>query len=70
MFYFSLVGVFHALHNMQLSDKHENLLKYMCWNDAYLILGLEYQYMGNCPTNATQISIVAMYVATVDMHTL
>ena len=32
---------------VQLSDKYEKLLKEMCWNDAYLILGLEYQYMVN-----------------------
>ena len=45
--YFPLVGVFHALYTVQLSDKYENLLKEMRWNDAYLILDLEYQYMVN-----------------------
>ena len=41
--YFCSVGVFHALYNMQLSYKHKKVSYEMCWNDAYLILGLEYQ---------------------------
>ena len=64
------VGVFHTLYNVQLSDKHENALKEICWNDAYLILGVEYQYMGNYNNNATHISNVEMHVGMVDMHTL
>ena len=39
-FSFHLVVVFHVLHTVQLSDKYENLLKEICWNDAYMILGL------------------------------
>ena len=39
-FSFHTVYVFHALYIVQLSDKYENLSKEMCWNDAYLILGL------------------------------
>ena len=42
----------------------------MCWNDAYMIIGLEYQYVGNCHNNETQISSVAMNVGIVDIHTL
>ena len=45
--YFRLVVVFYALYTVQLSDKYENILKEMNWNYAYLILGLEDQYMGN-----------------------
>ena len=32
-FSFSSVGILHALYNVKLSVKHENLLKEMCWND-------------------------------------
>ena len=41
------MGVFHALYTFQLSDKYDNILKEMSWNDAYLIFGLEDQYMVN-----------------------
>ena len=66
---FHLVGIFHALYNLQLSDKYEKLLKEVRWNDAYLILGLEHQYVGNYHNNATHISSVVMHVGMVDMHT-
>ena len=69
-FYFRLVGVFHALYTVKLSDKYKNILKEMRWNDAYLILGLKDKYMGNYNINATHISIVAIHVGVVDMHTL
>ena len=42
----------------------------MCWNDAYLIIGMEDQYIGNFDNNSTQISSVAMYAGMVDMHAL
>ena len=42
----------------------------MCWNDAYLILGLKDQYMGNYHNNVTHISSVAVHVGIVDIHTL
>ena len=64
------MGVFRALYTVQLSDKYENALKEMCWNDAYLVLGLEYQYVGNYNNNATQISSVVMHVGVVDIHTV
>ena len=64
------MGIFHALYNVQLSDKYENVLKDMCWNDDYLILSLEVQYMGNYNNNVTRISSVETYVWMVDMHTL
>ena len=41
------MGVFRALYNVQLGDKNENLFKEMCFNDSYLILCLENQYVGN-----------------------
>ena len=41
------VGVFHALYNVKLRDKHENVLTDMCWNDAFIILGLEDQDVGS-----------------------
>ena len=44
---FHIVGVFDALSTVQLSEKYENVLKYMCWNDTYMILGLEDQRVGN-----------------------
>ena len=53
--YFRLVVFFHALYNVQLSDKYENLLKGGCWNYAYIILGQEDQYVGNWYNNATHI---------------
>ena len=46
-FSFHPVFVFHALYNVKLSNKHENVLKEVCWNDSYLIIGLKYQYMVN-----------------------
>ena len=42
----------------------------MCWNDAYLILGLEDQNVGNFKNNTTHTSSVAMHVGMVDMHKL
>ena len=39
----------------------------MCWNDAYLILGMGDQYLGNCHNNTTQIYSLAMYVGMADM---
>ena len=42
-----MVGLLHAMYNVQLSDKYENILKGMCWNCIYLIVGLEDQYVGN-----------------------
>ena len=55
---------------MQLSDKYENVLNEMCCNDAYLVIGMEDQYMGNFHNTATHIFCVEMYVGMVDMHTL
>ena len=55
---------------MQLGNKYENILKNMCWNDAYLIRCLEDQYMENWHNNTTQIYGVAMHVGMVDKHTL
>ena len=49
------MGVLHALYNVQLSDKYENKLKDMRWNNAYLILGLEDQYVGNYNNNKIHI---------------
>ena len=42
----------------------------MCWNDAYMILGLEDHYVGNLQNNATHISSVSIHVGMVDRHTL
>ena len=64
------MGVFRSLKNLQLSDKYENLLKEMCWNDAYLVPGLDGQYVVNFHNNSTHISSVAMHVEMVDVHTL
>ena len=64
------MGIFHTLYTVKLSDKYENALKDMCWNDAYLILDLEYQYVVNSKNNAAQISSVAMHIGMVDMQTL
>ena len=55
---------------MELSDKYENVLNEMRQNDAYLIIGMEDQYMGNYNKNATHISSVEMHVGIVDMHIL
>ena len=57
---FCLSGFFHALYNVQFSDKYENVLKDMCWNDAYLIIVLEDQYVVNCNNNTTHISKLTM----------
>ena len=70
IFYFLPVELFHALNNVQLSDKYEELLKDMCWNDAYVILGLEDQYVGNYNNNTSHISSLEMHVRMVDMRTL
>ena len=67
-FSFHQFGVFHTLYIVKLSDKYENVLKKICWNYAYLILGLEYQYVGNWHNNATCISSVAMNIGMVNMH--
>ena len=64
------MGIFHELYTMKLSDKYGTALKEMCWNDAYLILGLEYQYVGNHNNNGTQIYSVEIHAEIVDMHTL
>ena len=42
----------------------------MRWNNTYLIIGLDNQYVGKYNNNATHISIVEMYAGMVDMHTL
>ena len=42
----------------------------MCWNNAYTILVLEDQYMGNHNNNATQIYSVEMHVGMIDIHKL
>ena len=42
----------------------------MRWNDAYMILGMEDQYVGKYNNNATHISIVLIHVGMVDMYTL
>ena len=67
-FSFHPVIVFHALYTVKLSDKYEKLLKEMCWNDAYLIIGLEDQHVENWHNNATQIYSVVMHAGMVDMH--
>ena len=54
---------------MQLSDKYLNVLKEIGWNDAYLILGQEYQYEGYLQNKTTHISSMAMNVGIVDMNT-
>ena len=46
-FSFHQVYVFHALHNAQLSHKHENLLRDMCLSGDYLINDVSNQYVGN-----------------------
>ena len=58
------------MYTAKSSDKYENTLKEMRWNDAYMILGLEDQYMGNYNNNATHISTLAMHFGMVDMYTL
>ena len=55
---------------MQLSDKFENVLKEICWNDDPMIIGLEDQYMVNYKNNATHIYNVVMYVGMVYMNIL
>ena len=40
----------------------------MCLNDAYLILVLFDQYVGNWNNSATHISSVAIHIVMVDMH--
>ena len=42
----------------------------MCWNYAYLILGLEDKCVGNLYNNVTHIYSVATNVGMVDMNTL
>ena len=54
---------------MQLSDKDEIVLKEMCWDDAYLIIGMEYSYVGNYNNNTTHIYIVSVHVGMVDINT-
>ena len=69
-FSFRLVGIFYEIYNVQISDKYENVLKDMCWNDAYLILGLKDQYLIYRHNKATQTFSVAIHVGLIDMHTL
>ena len=69
-FFSGRVEFFHALPNMRLIDKHENILQEIFWDDAYLILDLGYQYVGNFHNNVTRISSVTMCVGMVDRHTL
>ena len=64
------MGVFHALYTVKISDRYENALKDMRWNDTYLVFGMEDQYVGNYNNNAKHISSVVMHVGMVDMHTL
>ena len=49
------MGVFHALYIVQLSDNYENVLKEMHWNNVYMFLGLEDQYVGNYNNNPAHI---------------
>ena len=63
------ICVFRALYNTQLSDKYAKLLKEIFCNYANMILGLEYQYMGNFHNNATQIYSASMHFGLVDMNT-
>ena len=51
------MGVFYALYNMKLSDQHENILKEMCYNYVYIILGLVDQYVGNWHNNAKTVPV-------------
>ena len=53
---------------MKLRNKYENVFKEMCWNDAYMILGMEDQYVGNCHNNATHISSVVFKHSRVDLY--
>ena len=55
---------------MQSSDNYENVLKEMCWNYAYLIVGLEDQYVVNFNNSSTHISSVEIPVGMVGMHKL
>ena len=68
--YFHLVGVFHAIYTIQLSGKYEKVLRDICWNDAYLILGPTDQYLVNYNNTTTQIFSVTMHVGMMDMYTL
>ena len=68
--YLHLVGVFYELYNVPFSDKYESILKDMCCNDYYMIIGMEDQYVGNWHNNSTHISSVAMHVGMVDIHKL
>ena len=56
--------------NVQFSDKFENLLKEMWWNNAYLVLGLDDQFMGKFHNSAKQISSEEMHIGMVDIHGL
>ena len=67
---FYTVGVFHELYNIQLNDKHKNLFKDMCCNNAYLIIILEDQYVENQNKNATQITSATIRVGMADIQTL
>ena len=64
------MGVLRALYTVQISYKYENVWKEIRWNNDYLILGLEGQYMGIKKNNTTHISSVEIHAGMVDMHTL
>ena len=64
------MGVFHTLYTVQIIDKYENVLNDMCWNDTYLILDLEDQYMENYNNKSAHISNDEINVGMVDIHTL
>ena len=64
------MAVFHALYTRWLSDSYGKVLKDVCWNDAYLTLGLEDQYIGIGYNNKTHSPILLMHVGMLDMHKL
>ena len=68
-FPFNIVGIFHTLYTVQLSDKYENVLKEMRWNYSYLTLVTEDQYVVNYNKNSTHIYSVEMNVGMLNMHT-
>ena len=63
------MAVFHALYTRWLSDSYGKVLKDVCWNDAYLTLGLEDQYIGIGYNNKTHSPILLMHVGMLDKHT-
>ena len=63
------MDIFHAIYNVPLSNKHENILQDMCWSDVYLIIDLGDKWLDNYKNSVTEISSVAMCIGMVDRHT-